>query len=50
MHNRQALKHCRRHGDLKLEHREDTDRMEAQVMVIGISKQYGFQSPSYADH
>src|SRR6266853_3776301 len=31
MHNRQALKHWRRHGDIKLEHWDDAGRMLAQV-------------------
>jgi len=35
MHNRQALKHWRHHGDIKLEHRDD-DRMVAQFLISGI--------------
>ena len=33
MHNRRALKHWRHHGDMKLEHRDDTDRMVAQFLI-----------------
>jgi hypothetical protein len=36
MHNRQALKHWRRHGDIKLEHRDDTGRMVAQFLINGL--------------
>jgi len=36
MHNRQALKQWRRHGDIKLEHRDETDRMVAQSLINGI--------------
>jgi len=32
MHNSQALKHWRRHGDIKLEHWDDTGRMVAQFL------------------
>ena len=33
MHNRQALKHWRRHGGIKLEHRDDIDRVVAQFLI-----------------
>jgi hypothetical protein len=50
MHNRQALKHWRRHTDIKLEHRDDTDKMVAQFLINAFSECEKSPNPAPGQH